>query len=226
MRAEGLPEMKFIKPERSIIEKSESWLYKNPVAGLFYWSRPKSVFDYLKKRRWGIILEIGCEYGFFLPSLCQISEKVIGSDIEDTFNYCEKITLKQIKKNYTNLELKKADVRDLSKYIEEGSCDVIVAISVLEHINSHNKAIEEIYKCLKPGGIFVCVLPSENWLYNLSKRFLTSIAADFRKHYSPHKHYDYRKLEANLSRKFKEVRKSNCPFSLPLFFTRVYEKKL
>jgi SAM-dependent methyltransferase len=171
-------------------------------------------------------LEIGCEYGFFLPSLCQISDKVIGSDIKTNFDYCEKITLNDIKKNNANLELKTADATCLSDSIPEKSCDAIVAISVLEHINDFDKAIGEISKCLKPNGIFVCVLPSENWFYKLIKNILRHVATDFRKHYYPHrKEYDPKKIEASLCTHFNESERHNSPFGLPLFVTRVYVKK-
>lgn len=218
-------ELKFIKPENSIVKKSESWLYKNPVAGTFYWNKLKSVFDHLKKRRWGLILEIGCEYGFFLPSLCQISDRVIGSDIKTNFDYCQNVTLKEIKKKNANLELRIADATRLSDFVPENSCDAIVAISVLEHIDDYGKAIDEIYKCLKHGGKFLCVLPSENRLYETVKNILRFVATEFRKHYNPHKkEYDPYEIEASLRAHFRECEKRNCPFGLPLFVTRVYEK--
>lgn len=210
--------MKFIKPQMSVIKKSKINLYTNPIVGIVYWSRLKGVFNYLKKKRWGLTLEIGCKYGFFLPSLCQISDKVIGSDIESTFDSCEKITLKEIQKRYANLELKKADARRLSNYIDESSCDAIVAISVLEHIDDHNGAIKEIRQCLKPDGIFVCVLPSENWLYKLARTLVGC------RGYC-HKHYDLERLRANLRKNFREVKKWNCPFGIPLFFTGIYKRK-
>ena len=219
-------ELKLIKPENSIVNKSESWLYKNPVAGVFYWNKLKSVFDRLKKRRWGLILEIGCEYGFFLPSLCQISDRVIGSDIKSNFDYCEKITLEEMKKSNANLELKSADATHLSDFIAEKSCDAIVAISVLEHIDDYDKAIKEVCRCLKPSGTFVCVLPSENRLYRTVKNMLRYVATEFRKHYNPHKkEYDPNKIRASLRAHFMESEKHNCPFGLPLIVTRVYVKR-
>lgn len=219
-------EKKFIKLEEDIIKKSDSWLYKNQIAGIFYWNKLKCAFDYLKWRRWGVILEIGCDHGFLLPSLCQISDKVIGSDIKTNFEYCEKATLNEIKKKNANLELKIADATSLSNVIPENSCDAIVAVSVLEHIDDYDKAIEEICKCLKTDGIFVCVLPSENKLYRLTKNALRYMASEFRRHYNPHKkEYNPDKIQASLSARFKECEKRNCPFGLPLFVVRVYRRR-
>lgn len=217
--------MRFIKPERSIIEKSkykfncECWKpYTNPVVGIVYWNRLKEVFNYLKRRRHKVILEIGCGYGFFLPSLCQIGDKVIGSDIREMIDFCEKVTLRKIQKNHANLELRAADATNLSDYVDENSCDVIVATSVLEHINDYNQAIDEIRKCLKPNGIFACVLPTENWLYRLGRR-LVRYQEDY------HKHYSYERLQASLRRKLRKIKKWNCPSGLPLFTIGIYAKK-
>ncbi len=219
-------EMRFIKPERSIIKKSNSWLYKNPIAGIFYWNRLRSVFNLLKKKRWKLILEIGCEYGFLLPSLCQISDRVIGSDIKSNFEFCKKVTLKDIKKKNANLELKVADATRLSDVIPENSCDVVVAVSVLEHINEYDRAIEEIHKCLKPDGIFVCVLPSENMLYKFIKNLLRYVSVEFREHYTPHsKEYDPNRIEASLRARFEEYEELSCPLGLPLFIIKAYRKK-
>jgi len=216
--------MEFTKPKTSIIEKSkhksqcECWKpYTNPFLSTLYWNRLKEVFNYLKNKRWSLILEIGCGYGFFLPSLCQISDKVVGSDIEEMFDFCEKVTLRDIQKNCANLELMKADIRYLSDYIDENSCDAIVAISVLEHVDDYDKATKEILKCLKPGGILGCVLPSENWLYKLGRRVL-GYSGDY------HKHYEYEKLRSSLCRYLKEVKRWGCPFNIPLFFVGIYEK--
>jgi SAM-dependent methyltransferase len=210
--------MNFIKPQKNLVEKTKIYSYTNPIVGIVYWSKLKDVFNYLKKKRWGQILEIGCGFGFLLPSLCQISSRVIGCDIESTF--CQKTTLREFEKRYANLELKRIDARSLSNYIDENSCDVIVAISVLEHIDDYNRTIMEIRKCLKPNGLFVCVLPSENWLYKLGRR-LVGYKGDY------HKYYNYEKIQRNLRRNFKEVKKWHSPFRImPLFIIGAYAKNM
>lgn len=209
--------MKFIKPPSNLVKKSKT-SYANLILGIVYWSKLKDVFNYLKKKRWGQILEIGCGFGFLLPSLCQIGSKVIGSDIEGIFDFYRKTTLKEFEKRYANLELKKADARSLSNYIDENSCDVIIAISVLEHIDDYNRAIMEIRKCLKPNGLFVCMLPSENWLYKLGRK-LVGYKGDY------HKHYNYEKVQRSLRRNFKEVKKWHSPLGIPFFVMGAYEKK-
>ena len=44
--------------------------------------------------------------------------------------------------------------------IADNSCDVIVCEQLLEHLNEPNQLIEEIHRVLKPGGLFVCGVPT------------------------------------------------------------------
>jgi len=210
-----------MKPEKSIIDRTMAYTeykaYTDAFVSIIYWGKLREVFNYLKNRRWNTILEIGCGYGYLLPSLCRIGEKVIGSDIKDVFEFCEKVTLKEIKKKHANLELKEIDARHLFSVIDKESCDVIVAVSVLEHISEYEIAIQEINKCLRPQGIFVCALPTENLLYEIGR-----IVAGYPNEY--HKGYHYKELRTYLSKNFREIKTWFFPFHLPLFFYGVYQK--
>lgn len=177
----------------------------------------RKIFNYLKRRRWGLILEIGSKHGFLLPSLCQISDKVIGSDIEETFRVYRHLTLMKIKNSCPNLKLMEIDARYLSTYIPENSCDVIIAVSVLEHIREFPLAISEIEKCLKPSGIFICSVPTENKLYKLC-RIVLGYSGDY------HEGFNFASLRNYLRKKLKEIGSWYTPFMLPLFFTGIYAK--
>lgn len=214
--------MTFIRPEKNIVERTKSYTeyraYTDFLVSTLYWGKLREVFNYLKSRQSNTILEIGCGYGYLLPSLCQIGKKVIGSDIKDVFEFCKEVTLEKIKKNHENLELKEADARYLSSIMDKESCDIIVAISVLEHISEYEKVIQEVNECLKPQGIFVCVLPTENVLYRIGRSILR-----YPNEY--HEGYNYSKLRRSLSINFREVRIWFYPFHLPLFFYGAYRKK-
>jgi SAM-dependent methyltransferase len=216
-------EVDFVKPPTTIIQKSKGrtecgcWKpYTSKIVGSLYWKRYREVFDYLKLRRWSIVLEIGCGYGFFLPSLCQIADKVIASDIKEMFDFVKKTTLKDIQRTHSNLHLKKADVRNLSRWISE-ECDVIVAISVLEHVDNLDSALNEIRKCLKPKGLFACVLPSENRLYKLGRKIL-GYSGDY------HKNYEYEFVRSGLCRQFDEIKVWSSPFNIPLYHIGIYQR--
>lgn len=211
--------VKFVYPEKKVVVKSKSTTnsYTHPIIGIVFWNRFKTAFNFLRRERYDLILEIGCSYGFALPSLCQLSERVIGSDIEGTFNQCQDLTLFDIQKNHPNLELLAADIYDLSKTITPNSCDVILAFSVLEHLKSnHDRALSEVHACLKLGGVFICELPSENRLYRLGRKLI--------RYQEAHDNYDYNTLRNSLRRFFREIKTVNSPFGLPLFKIGFYEK--
>lgn len=101
--------------------------------------------------------------------------------------------------------------------INEESCDVIIAVSVLEHIPEYEKVIQEIKRCLKHHGLFICVVPTENLLYTIGRKIL-------RYHDKYHEGYNYKELKACLSENFQNVRTWFSPFYIPLFFAGVYQK--
>ena len=213
--------MTFTKPEKSVTERTKPYTtcYTDPIISIIYWNKIRNVFNYLKNRTWKVTLEVGCGFGFFLPSLCQISDKVIGSDLKETFESYGKITLRKIKEEHANLELKEIDARYLSTVISKESCDVIVAVSVLEHITEYKKAIEDVSKCLKPQGIFICVLPTENTMYKIGRKII-GYPSEY------HKGYSYKEVRTYLSKNLREVKTWFSPFHLPLFFHGVYQKPI
>jgi SAM-dependent methyltransferase len=49
----------------------------------------------------------------------------------------------------------------------ENELDVVCAFDVLEHIDQDEKAIENVYKALKPGGFFLISVPQHKWLWSI-----------------------------------------------------------
>ena len=125
--------LRFVYPDKSVIEASKASgnLYTHPLIKLIFWDRFKVIFNYLKHKKYDTILEVGCECGLDLPSLCQIADRVVATDIEKRFPYWKDKTLSAIQKSYPNLELALADATKLSQTVPPNSCDVILALSVL-----------------------------------------------------------------------------------------------
>jgi predicted TPR repeat methyltransferase len=214
---------KFVYPEKNIIELSRKSTnsYANPIIGTVFWGRFKTGFSMLKEHllstqrtKYDTIVEIGTSYGFFLPSLCELADRVIGTDIEDTFDLCKDLTLQPIKQKYSNLILKTADATHLSESIEQNSCDVIVAFSVLEHIEDAPRVMREVSQCLKDDGIFLCELPTESGIYRLSRRVVG--------YHDAHPGYSYEDVRKRLGVEFNCLAERNSPFRLPLFNIGLY----
>jgi SAM-dependent methyltransferase len=214
---------RFVYPEKDVIERSRQSTnsYANQIIGTIFWNRFKTGFSMLKghlmstqKTKYDTIIEIGTSYGFFLPSLCELANRVIGTDTEGTFNFCKDLTLYPIKRSCPNLTLKSADATHLSDFIEPNSCDVIVAFSVLEHIEDARSSIGEISKCLKDDGVFLCELPTENRLYRLSRKIA--------RYNEAHPGYSYDDVKRGLEQDFDCLAERNSPFGLPLFNIGLY----
>jgi len=211
---------RFIYPERSQIEQAalyQSNAYTHPIIRQVFWKRFKTGYDLIKGKRYGLVVEVGCDFGFALPALCSFGDRVIGTDVETRFVHRRDITLSNIQKGHPNLDLKAADATQLSKTISPNSCDLIAAFSVLEHIADYKLAMEEINTCLKPGGIFLCELPRENWLYKIGRKIVG--------YYEAHPGYDYTAYRRQLQRIFTEVKLVNSPYGIPFFKIGLYEKR-
>lgn len=113
-------------------------------------------------RRSGRILDIGCgSYPFFLMNT-QFSEKVgIDPAVKKT---AEK-----------NMSLLPFDLREESRLpFDDSSFDVVTMLAVFEHIEPTRVVgvLSEIYRLLKPGGIYILTTPA-GW----TDKLLRSLAA-------------------------------------------------
>ncbi len=107
-----------------------------------------------------------------------------------------------------------ADIVDLP-YPEE-SFDVVTCFDVFEHVKEDAKAVQEIYRVLKKGGLMVFTVPAFQRLYSSHDRML--------KH---ERRYNYPDLIHRLSR-FTIVYVSywNCLLSIPVAVRRLLRKNL
>ncbi len=106
-------DVRFIYPERSLIEQAalyQSNAYTHPIIRQIFWNRFKTGYNLVNGKRYGLVVEIGCDFGFALPALCSLGDRVIGTDVEKRFAHCRDITLSSIQKSHPNLELRAADV--------------------------------------------------------------------------------------------------------------------
>ena len=60
--------------------------------------------------------------------------------------------------HYDKVFRKDIDIMDM-RNVADDTYDVVVCNHVLEHINDYKKALNEIYRVLKPGGKLICSFP-------------------------------------------------------------------
>ena len=103
------------------------------------------------------LLDCGCGPGGISISLAEILNKgnLIGIDIEQSqIEIAEKIALE---KNVKNIQFKLADIFHLP--FADNSFDVVFTHATLYHLNSPVKALKEMLRVIKPGGIMAAREP-------------------------------------------------------------------
>lgn len=62
-----------------------------------------------------------------------------------------------------NTRMVKADVMDLPDALEPGTWDVVPALALLEHLPDPLACLQQAYRMLRPGGVFVATCPNPAW---------------------------------------------------------------
>lgn len=123
-------------------------------------ARNKIILWALKKYKpnFNSYLEIGCGTGFVLSGVSQAFPKAVlnGSEIFTD-------GLKFAATRLPDVNLMQMDARQIPFASE---FDVLGAFDVLEHIEEDTAVIEEVYKAIKPGGIFILSVPQHQWLWS------------------------------------------------------------
>lgn len=122
--------------------------------------RLKYALEDLKETR-GRILEVGCGAGgmakavkFYRPDL-----EVLGIDISQK-------AIEEAKQKPEKVNFLKGNAYQLP--FKDKSFDAVLIFDLLEHLENPLKSLNEIYRVLKPGGIFSGFVPIEGEVFSLS----------------------------------------------------------
>ena len=134
--------------------------YYRPIQGYFMRKRLELVLFLIGDKKVERILDVGYGGGTFMPSLVKIARKVYGIDTLPKAQM--EIVKKVLKKEGLGAELSVGSIFN-SPY-KNNFFDIIVCVSVLEHFEGKelNKAVREMYRILKPGGIIIMGFPVKN----------------------------------------------------------------
>lgn len=130
--------------------------YYLPLVGKLYVSRINITLGLLDRDEFSSVLEIGYGSGILLPTLNRLSSEVYGVDLDSD----PEIISKRLANLgcYPNLSRGVPD----RLLFEDNSLDLVVAVSVLEHIKPIQPFLAEIHRVLKPGGYLLVGMPAVN----------------------------------------------------------------
>ncbi|MDR9498515.1 MAG: class I SAM-dependent methyltransferase [Hydrogenovibrio sp.] len=125
---------------------------------LIVWLMKKFVLKNRNEQSLGKYLEIGCGTGYVLEGVKTTFKNTdaLGSEIFLS-------GLEQAKQRLVGVNLMQMDARAIPY---QNEFDVMGAFDVLEHIKEDEKVIAEVYRALKPGGIFIATVPQHDWLWS------------------------------------------------------------
>jgi SAM-dependent methyltransferase len=112
-----------------------------------------------------VILEVGCSSGFLLRELTTDwpESLIIGSD-------CIAEPLDDLARSVPSLPLLRFDLVECP--LPSASLDAVVMLNVLEHIERHDVAVQQVARVLKPGGIAVVEVPAGPDLFDVYDKYL------------------------------------------------------
>ncbi len=115
----------------------------------------------------GRILDIGCAAGGEIPELRSRGFSVIGIDLSP-----EMLDFAQHRfAGDGDVHFFRADIERLPFTAQ--SMDHVVCLGVFEFLPDYNRALDEIRRVLRPGGLAVFAIPSRVSLYNISDRVVS-----------------------------------------------------
>lgn len=102
-----------------------------------------------------VILDVGCGSGYGSEQLSLAgAKKVYGVDlVADSIRYCQTHHARK------NIIFKQGDLTRLD--FDDNFFDMVCTFETIEHIKDYQKAIGEIYRVLKPGGMLIISTPNK-----------------------------------------------------------------
>lgn len=122
----------------------------------------------------GILLDLGCGDGSITVPCASFGIKIIAGDIS-----CKMLSLLQKLAGANDISLDNVILTRMNALhipIADNSIDAVIANSMLHVVSAPEKVVNEIYRVLKPGGVFICFddapgrsQPDESNIYDNSR---------------------------------------------------------
>jgi ubiquinone/menaquinone biosynthesis C-methylase UbiE len=111
----------------------------------------------LESMRGKWILEIGLGSGFTLSNLSKVAGVCVGLDISR-----ETLRLNQARNRHFKMWMRLVEASATDIPMADNTFDLVISIGCLHHIPDIDRAVAEIHRVLKPGGIFKGMVYNRN----------------------------------------------------------------
>lgn len=120
--------------------------------------RARIIIENLRLKNGDYILEVGCGRGYYADIFRQFFPdcKYFGVDINRGYL---KVASNLVRSRNVNFVYGTAT----NLLFKNKSFDAVICTEVLEHLQDDKKALAEIYRVLKPGGIVLATVPNKNY---------------------------------------------------------------
>lgn len=115
------------------------------------------ILKILKLNNISTVLDYGCGSGLHIDLWKNIFPFA-------DLHFCDisSVALEKLMSKYPEFKFKCADVKENIAPFENDFFDVVVSVEVMEHVENLNDYLNDIYRVLKPGGIFIWTTPCAN----------------------------------------------------------------
>lgn len=116
----------------------------------------QKTFERLFPEKVPVLLDVGCGTCFYFPLLSQRAETLLGIDVCIPMLDMAQELIET--KGLTNCHVRESSAMELP--FEDGTIDVVHSWDFLHHVPDITKALAEITRVLKPGGLYIAVEPN------------------------------------------------------------------
>ncbi|HEB68956.1 MAG TPA: class I SAM-dependent methyltransferase [Desulfobulbus sp.] len=191
--------------------------YYKPLVGSIYRARIEQALSLLDPP-YESILELGYGSGILLPSLCALGTSVSGVDLQSDPEQVG-LCLDKVGVTCTLIQGDAADVR-----FREQSFDLVVAISIFEHISDLTPLLKQIHRLLSPSGRLLVGMPRVDHM--MTRAFSLIGFDDIDNHHVT----DYKTCRRAAAGHFELIATNHIPAIAPevlgLYFNMLFQKKL
>ena len=136
-------------------------------------SQRRIAIDFLGGAK-GRLLEVGCGPAVMMPELLAMGFEAHGIDVSSEM-------IRRARQRMAGHPLEKRcsfSVDDVERlHVAEGSYDAVLCMGVLEYLPRYSRALAEISRVLRPGGIAVLALPNRASAYHVARAAYVSLRA-------------------------------------------------